>query len=125
MFIRVSALLLPVLALSSVVAAAPEPIVARDGSSCSNGTLQCCTSTFDVSYHALLVPEMTEPMHLSLIGYPKQPQSAPESPGSHRLYPHRRPSVGPQLLSYHGPRYWHRCQLRPASRLLPEHSVRK
>ncbi|KIM53113.1 hypothetical protein SCLCIDRAFT_139587 [Scleroderma citrinum Foug A] len=49
MFIRISALLLPVLALSSVVAAAPEPIVARDGSSCSNGTLQCCTSTFDAT----------------------------------------------------------------------------
>jgi len=59
MFIRPSALLLPVLALSSVVAAAPEPIAARTGSSCSNGTLQCCTSTFDVSCHTFLLPEMT------------------------------------------------------------------
>ncbi|KAL4061877.1 fungal hydrophobin-domain-containing protein [Scleroderma yunnanense] len=49
MFIRASALLLPVVALSSVVAAAPEPISARGGSSCSNGTLQCCTSTFDAT----------------------------------------------------------------------------
>jgi len=125
MFIRASALLLPVLALSSVVAAAPEPIVARDGSSCSNGTLQCCTSTFDVSYHALLVPEMTEPTHFSFIGYPKQPQSAPGSFGRRRLYSPRWPSVGPQLLSYHRLGPWHRCQLRPANSLLPGHSVRK
>ncbi|KAL4076449.1 fungal hydrophobin-domain-containing protein [Scleroderma yunnanense] len=45
MFIRASALLLPVLALSSVAAAAPEAIVARGGDSCSNGTLQCCQTT--------------------------------------------------------------------------------
>ncbi|KIM61506.1 hypothetical protein SCLCIDRAFT_874552 [Scleroderma citrinum Foug A] len=50
MFARASALLLPVLALSSVVVAAPEPIAARgDGSSCSNGTLQCCGSTFQAT----------------------------------------------------------------------------
>ncbi|KIM57926.1 hypothetical protein SCLCIDRAFT_129401 [Scleroderma citrinum Foug A] len=47
MFIRVSAFLLPVLTLSSVVAAAPDSIAARD--TCSNGTLQCCTSTYDAT----------------------------------------------------------------------------
>ena len=53
MFIRASTLLFPVLALSSVVAAAPEPIAVRTDS-CSNGTLQCCGSTFSViSYRAL------------------------------------------------------------------------
>ena len=53
MFIRASTLLLPVLALSSVVAAAP----AERTDSCSNGTLQCCTSTYSVSCHALMLLE--------------------------------------------------------------------
>ena len=57
MFIRASTLLLPVIALSSVVVAAPEP-VARGGSSCSNGTLQCCDTTYAASYLALLLSEM-------------------------------------------------------------------
>ncbi|KAL4076447.1 fungal hydrophobin-domain-containing protein [Scleroderma yunnanense] len=46
MFIRASSLLLPVVALSSVVAAAPAAIAARDNS-CSSGTLQCCNTVMD------------------------------------------------------------------------------
>jgi len=57
MFFRASTLLLPVIALSSVVAAAPEPITARTGSSCSNGTLQCCGSTYKASYLILFISE--------------------------------------------------------------------
>ncbi|KIM61510.1 hypothetical protein SCLCIDRAFT_874652 [Scleroderma citrinum Foug A] len=50
MFIRASTLLLPVIALSSVVAAAPEPVARGGGSSsCSNGTIQCCGSTFQAT----------------------------------------------------------------------------
>ncbi|KIM61512.1 hypothetical protein SCLCIDRAFT_1215978 [Scleroderma citrinum Foug A] len=44
MFIRASGLLVPIVALSSMVAAAPGPVARTDGS-CSNGTLQCCQST--------------------------------------------------------------------------------
>ncbi|KIM61532.1 hypothetical protein SCLCIDRAFT_25836 [Scleroderma citrinum Foug A] len=44
MFFRVSTLLLPVVALSSFVAAAPGAIAAR-GASCATGVLQCCMST--------------------------------------------------------------------------------
>ncbi|KAL4081296.1 fungal hydrophobin-domain-containing protein [Scleroderma yunnanense] len=47
MFIRASALLVPVLALPSLVAAAPEPIVQRGGVSCSNGQQQCCNSSMN------------------------------------------------------------------------------
>ncbi|KAG6337312.1 hypothetical protein ID866_1774 [Astraeus odoratus] len=45
MFVRASTFLFPVVALSTLVAAAPAPesIVARDV--CSNGTLQCCGQT--------------------------------------------------------------------------------
>ena len=67
MFIRASTLLLPILALPSVVAAAPEPIAARDDSSCDYGTLQCCSSIYPVSYHTLLLQERTvnhSPVHL-------------------------------------------------------------
>ena len=48
MFFRASALLLPVVALSSLVAAAPEP-VARGGAACSNGVAQCCNTVTEVS----------------------------------------------------------------------------
>lgn len=48
MFFRASALLLPVVALSSLVAAAPEPVARGGGASCSNGTAQCCNSTYEV-----------------------------------------------------------------------------
>ncbi|KIM61504.1 hypothetical protein SCLCIDRAFT_1215971 [Scleroderma citrinum Foug A] len=47
MFFRASALLLPVVALSSLVAAAPEPVARGGGASCSNGTAQCCNSTYE------------------------------------------------------------------------------
>ncbi|KAL4081298.1 hypothetical protein V8B97DRAFT_1913384 [Scleroderma yunnanense] len=53
MFIRASALLVPVVALVSVVAAAPEPIVARNDGSCSSGTLQCCQSTTSATQESL------------------------------------------------------------------------
>ncbi|KAG6337308.1 hypothetical protein ID866_1770 [Astraeus odoratus] len=49
MFIRASTLLLPVITLSALVAAAPEPVVARGGTDCSNGTLQCCSQTLDAT----------------------------------------------------------------------------
>ena len=67
MFICASTLLLPILALPSVVATASEPITARDDSSCNNGIMQCCNYTYPVSYHALLLQERTvnrSPVHL-------------------------------------------------------------
>ena len=67
MFTRASTLLSPILALSSVVATASEPIAARGGSSCNNGIMQCCAYTYPVSYHALLLQERTvnhSPVHL-------------------------------------------------------------
>ena len=57
MFFRASALLLPVVALSSLVMAAPEA-VARGGDVCSNGVTKCCESTHEVS-HALCLCSAT------------------------------------------------------------------
>ena len=49
MFFRVSALLVPVLALSSLVVAEPESVAARGGEKgCSNGTQQCCKNSYQV-----------------------------------------------------------------------------
>jgi len=45
---RTSAILYPVVALAALVAAIPEPVIARGGSSCSNGTLSCCNNTYKV-----------------------------------------------------------------------------
>ncbi|KIM61516.1 hypothetical protein SCLCIDRAFT_875079 [Scleroderma citrinum Foug A] len=47
MFIRASSLILPVVALSSVVSAAPASLSTRD--SCSGGTVQCCNTVFSSS----------------------------------------------------------------------------
>ena len=57
MFIRASSLILPVVALSSVVSAAPASLSTRD--SCSGGTVQCCNTVFSVGPHAVLIPEET------------------------------------------------------------------
>ena len=53
MFFRASALLLPVVALSSLVMAAPEA-VARGDAVCSNGQVKCCDSTHEVSHTIVL-----------------------------------------------------------------------
>ena len=48
----------PVVALSSLVMAAPEA-VARGGDVCSNGVTKCCESTHEVSHALCLFRNMT------------------------------------------------------------------
>lgn len=51
MFIRPSAVFLPLVTLSSLVAAAPGRVARGDGGDgnvCGNKNLQCCTSTYEV-----------------------------------------------------------------------------
>ncbi|KIM59241.1 hypothetical protein SCLCIDRAFT_1036957 [Scleroderma citrinum Foug A] len=43
---RTSTVLYPVVSFAALVAAIPEPVIARGGSSCSNGTLSCCNNTY-------------------------------------------------------------------------------
>jgi len=47
--------------------------------------------------------------HLFIVGYSNQCQSARRAVGNCRQHPHRRPSSGHKLLSYHRLRCWQWC----------------
>jgi len=114
MFISASTLLLPVVALSSFVAAAPGAIAAR-GNSCSSGVLQCCLDKYEVRPSATIrltmLLSLTNP-HFPFVGHHT------ECPkfwhfGSRCRPLHRHPMHDAYRR---WPCIW--CQLQSASRLL-------
>ena len=120
MFIRASPLFLPVLALSSVVTAAPATLSARDNS-CSSGAVQCCNSVFSVRSRSPCHPHPgTSTDALSFV-VQQQHRRFPFRPSWH-CWPPPRPSCRRQLFP-NWRRYW--CQLCPANCLLPKRSICK